>query len=201
MKKLKGEYDEVEQPQLKTGGDSEIAEVFYTGTGFHVGDGYLLTNRHVVVEPWKYDALSYLLSKVVSAQPRLVKAEQVIELRRSDRPWPGVVTPSRLEVCKLIEDKIRLAPSPWKAALHFEDPSHTAMPKIHRLAIHHRAASDQTVDVMSLALRYGLFGYAPLPERAVQPYVTDSEVCAFPDDLRGHVRVSHYHHGFDRLRD
>ena len=56
MKKLKDESGEAEQSQGTTGGDSEIAEVFFTGTGFHVGDGYLLTNRHVVVEPWKYDA-------------------------------------------------------------------------------------------------------------------------------------------------
>lgn len=74
------------------------------------------------------------------------------------------------------------------------------MPKIHRLAIHHRAASDQTVDVMSLALSYGLFGYASLPEGTVQPYVADSKVCAFPDDLRGYFRMSHNHHGFDRFR-
>ena len=74
------------------------------------------------------------------------------------------------------------------------------MPKIHRLAIHHGAASDQAVDVMSLALRYGLFGYAPLPEGTVQPYVADSKACAFPYDLRGCVRVSHNHHGFDRFR-
>ena len=65
MKKLKDESGEVEQPQLTTGGDSEIAEVFYTGTGFHVGDGYVLTNRHVVVEPWKYDALSYFFGKII----------------------------------------------------------------------------------------------------------------------------------------
>jgi len=75
------------------------------------------------------------------------------------------------------------------------------MPKIHRLAIHHRAASDQTVDVVPLALSYGLFGYAPLPEGTVQPYVVDSKVCAFPGDLRGHVRVSHNHHSFDLFRD
>ena len=90
--------------------------------------------------------------------------------------------------------------SPWKAALHFEDPPHTAMHKIHRLAIHHRTASDQTVDVMPFAFRNGLLGYAPLPERAVQPYVAYSEVCAFPDDLRGHVWMGHNHHGFDLFR-
>jgi hypothetical protein len=91
--------------------------------------------------------------------------------------------------------------SAGKAALHFEDPPHTAMPKIHRLAIHHRAASDQTIDVVSLAFSYGLFGHAPLSEGAVQPYVMDSEVCAFPDYLRGCFRVSNDHHGFDRLRN
>jgi hypothetical protein len=73
------------------------------------------------------------------------------------------------------------------------------MPKIHRLAIHHRAASDQAVDIMSLALSYGRFGYAPLSEGAVQPYVAGSEVRAFPDYLRGYIRVSNDHHGFDRL--
>jgi len=91
--------------------------------------------------------------------------------------------------------------SPWKTALRFEDPPHTAMPEIHRLAIHHRAASNQAVDIVSLAFSYRLFGYAPLSEGAVQPYVADSEVRAFPDDLRGHVRVSHDYHGFDRLRN
>jgi hypothetical protein len=91
--------------------------------------------------------------------------------------------------------------SPWKAALHFEDPPHAAMPKIHRPAIHHRTTSDQTADVMPLALRNGLLRYAPLTEGAVQPYVVDSEVYAFSDDLRGHVRMGHNHHGFDRYRD
>ena len=85
--------------------------------------------------------------------------------------------------------------------MYFEDPPHTSMSEIHRLAIHHRAASDQTVHVMPLTLCHGLLGYAPLPERAVQPYVSDSEVSAFPDDLQGHVRVSHNHHGFDWLRN
>jgi hypothetical protein len=82
MKKLKDESGEVEQPQLTTGGHGEIAEVFYTGTGFHVGDGYLLTNRHVVVEPWKYDALSYFFGKIISVEPRLVKLEAFFPGRR-----------------------------------------------------------------------------------------------------------------------
>jgi len=103
MKKLKDESGEVEQPKLTTGGDSEVAEVFYTGTGFHIGDGYLLTNRHVVVEPWKYDALSYLFGKIISVQPRLVKLEAFFPGQR--RPYQLTVkrVSSRddIAVCKL----------------------------------------------------------------------------------------------------
>jgi len=104
MKKLKDESGEVEQPQLTTGGDSEIAEVFYTGTGFHVGDGYLLTNRHVVVEPWKYDALSYFFGKVLSVQPRLVKLEAFFPGRRRSYQLTVKLASSRddVAVCKLI---------------------------------------------------------------------------------------------------
>jgi hypothetical protein len=104
MKKLKDESGEVEQPQLTTGGDSEIAEVFCTGTGFHVGDGYLLTNRHVVVEPWKYDALSYFFGKVLSVQPRLVKLEAFFPGRRRPYQLTVKLASSRgdVAVCKLI---------------------------------------------------------------------------------------------------
>jgi len=104
MKKLKDEFGEVEHPQLTTGGDSEIAEVFYTGTGFHVGDGYLLTNRHVVVEPWKYDALSYFFGKALSVQPRLVKLQAFFPGR--PRPYQLTVklasSHDDVAVCKLI---------------------------------------------------------------------------------------------------
>jgi S1-C subfamily serine protease len=103
MKKLKDESDEVEQPKFTTGGYGEIAEVFYTGTGFHVGDGYLLTNRHVVVEPWKYDALSYLFSKIISVQPRLVKLEAFFPGQRRPYQLTVKLASSRddVAVCKL----------------------------------------------------------------------------------------------------
>lgn len=105
MKKRKDESGDPEQPQFTTGGYGEIAEVFYTGTGFHVGDGYLLTNRHVVVEPWKYDVLSNLFSKIVSVQPRLVKLEAFFPGHR--RPYQLTVkrASSRddIAVCKLSE--------------------------------------------------------------------------------------------------
>jgi S1-C subfamily serine protease len=103
MKRLKDESDEVEQPKFTTGGHGEIAEVFYTGTGFHVGDGYLLTNRHVVVEPWKYDTLSYLFSKIISVQPRLVKLEVFFPGQRRSYQLTVKRASSRddVAVCKL----------------------------------------------------------------------------------------------------
>jgi S1-C subfamily serine protease len=103
MKKLKDESGEAEQSQGATGGDSEIAEVFYTGTGFHVGDGYILTNRHVVVEPWKYDAFSYFFGKVLSVQPRLVKLEAFFPGRRRPYQLTVKLASSRddVAVCKL----------------------------------------------------------------------------------------------------
>ncbi len=103
MKKLKDESGEAEQPQDTTEGYSEIAEVFYTGTGFHVGGGYLLTNRHVVVEPWKYDALSYFFGKVLSVQPRLVKLEAFFPGRRRPYQLTVKLASSRddVAVCKL----------------------------------------------------------------------------------------------------
>jgi S1-C subfamily serine protease len=62
-----------------------------------------LTNRHVVVEPWKYDALSYLIGKALSVQPRLVKLEAFFPGRR--RPYQLTVKQASslddVAVCKL----------------------------------------------------------------------------------------------------
>src|SRR6185369_5294901 len=40
-----------EQPVLTPEGNGAVAEYEFVGTGFHAGDGYILTNRHVV-QPW-----------------------------------------------------------------------------------------------------------------------------------------------------
>ena len=103
MKNRKDESGNLEQPQFTTGGYGEIAEVFYEGTGFHVGNGYLLTNRHVVVEPWKYDDWSKLLSRIVSVQPHLVKLEAFFPGRRRSYPLTVERASSRddIAVCKL----------------------------------------------------------------------------------------------------
>jgi len=54
-------------------GTGAVAEFPYVGTGFHVGGGYVLTNRHVGVEPWVADERSTVLGSTVSGKPRLTK--------------------------------------------------------------------------------------------------------------------------------
>ncbi len=58
--------------QLTPEGKGAIAEYEFVGTGFYVGGGYVLTNRHVA-QPWLADERAQSLSSGVSAQPRLKK--------------------------------------------------------------------------------------------------------------------------------
>ncbi|HEX5704540.1 MAG TPA: trypsin-like peptidase domain-containing protein [Pyrinomonadaceae bacterium] len=53
-------------------GNGAIAEYDFVGTGFHVGNGYLLTNRHVV-RPWDSDDRAQSLNSTVRGLPRLKK--------------------------------------------------------------------------------------------------------------------------------
>lgn len=52
-------------------GDGPVAEFGYVGTGFHVGQGFIITNRHVGVGPWESDARVELLRGMTGGQPRL----------------------------------------------------------------------------------------------------------------------------------
>ena len=58
---------------LTAEGDGPIAEFGYAGTGFHVGQGYILTNKHVAGGPWESDARVQLLRGMTGGQPRLKK--------------------------------------------------------------------------------------------------------------------------------
>ncbi|HEX3143795.1 MAG TPA: serine protease [Pyrinomonadaceae bacterium] len=49
-----------------------MAEYPFVGTGFHTGDGYVLTNRHVV-QPWLADERAQSLTSTVNGKPRLKK--------------------------------------------------------------------------------------------------------------------------------
>lgn len=62
-----------EQPMLTPEGRGAIYERHFTGTGFHVGNGYILTNHHLAVQPWLADEGAQYLSASVSGQPRLTR--------------------------------------------------------------------------------------------------------------------------------
>lgn len=78
-----------EQPTLTPEGQGSIAELSFVGTGFHVGNGYILTNRHVTVEPWAADERSMVFSSTVSGKPRVTKLLAY---------FPGISQPLTLRV-------------------------------------------------------------------------------------------------------
>jgi S1-C subfamily serine protease len=58
---------------LTPDGRGAIAEFPYVGTGFHVGGGFILTNRHVAAEPWQADERSMVFGSSVAGRPKLTR--------------------------------------------------------------------------------------------------------------------------------
>ncbi|HEY9284535.1 MAG TPA: trypsin-like peptidase domain-containing protein [Pyrinomonadaceae bacterium] len=58
---------------LTPDGDGPVAEFPYVGTGFHVGGGYVVTNRHVAAEPWSADERAMVFGSSVAGRPRISK--------------------------------------------------------------------------------------------------------------------------------
>jgi S1-C subfamily serine protease len=61
-----------EPTTLTPDGKAAIAEYEFVGTGFYVGDGFVMTNRHIA-QPWLADDRAQSLSSSVRGQPRLKK--------------------------------------------------------------------------------------------------------------------------------
>jgi S1-C subfamily serine protease len=61
-----------EQMQLTPEGNGAIAEFQAVGSGFHVGGGFVVTNRHVA-HPWLADERAQILTSSVRGTPRLKK--------------------------------------------------------------------------------------------------------------------------------
>jgi serine protease Do len=53
-------------------GNAAIAEYEFVGSGFHVGQGFVVTNRHIA-QPWIADDRAQSISGSLNAQPRLRK--------------------------------------------------------------------------------------------------------------------------------
>src|SRR5437588_974586 len=85
-----------ESSALTPEGNGVVAEFEFVGTGFHTGDGFLLTNRHVV-EPWRADERAQSLNSSVRAQPRLKKLIAF---------FPGSVQPVVLKVRQTSPDDL-----------------------------------------------------------------------------------------------
>ena len=61
-----------ESTALTPEGKAAIAEFPFVGTGFYVGDGFVITNRHIA-QPWLADERAQSLVRSVRGQPRLRK--------------------------------------------------------------------------------------------------------------------------------
>jgi serine protease Do len=61
-----------EPTTLTPEGNAAVAEFQFSGSGFYVGDGFVMTNRHIA-QPWLADDRAQGLSSSVRGQPRLKK--------------------------------------------------------------------------------------------------------------------------------
>jgi S1-C subfamily serine protease len=79
------------QSPLTTEGFGTPVEFDFVGTGFHVGNGYIITNRHVV-QPWMEDERVKVMTQMSNGRARL---------RRLVVYFPGFTQPFTLKVREL----------------------------------------------------------------------------------------------------
>jgi S1-C subfamily serine protease len=73
------------QVGLTTEGNGSPVEYDFIGTGFHAGNGYILTNRHVI-QPWEEDELVKQMMKDANGRARLKRL--VIYFPNFPQPFP-----------------------------------------------------------------------------------------------------------------
>lgn len=91
-----------EPTTLTPEGKAAIAEYEFVGTGFYVGDGFVLTNRHIA-QPWLADDRAQSLKSSVRGQPRLKKLNAYFPQHTQPIPLKFKVAAGRddLAVCLL----------------------------------------------------------------------------------------------------
>lgn len=91
-----------EPATLTPEGNAAIAEYQFSGSGFYVGDGFVITNRHIA-QPWLADDRAQSLSSSVRGQPRLKKLSAYFPDHAQPIPLKFKVSGSRddLAVCLL----------------------------------------------------------------------------------------------------
>lgn len=98
-----------ELPVLTTEGNGEPFEKEFAGTAFHVGGGYVITNRHLALEPWRADPSAEVMSaSIPNAQFRITRLVVYFPGHRQFFPLRVKQTSQRddLAVC-LIEGRER----------------------------------------------------------------------------------------------
>src|SRR5216684_2404413 len=106
-----------ELPVLTPEGLGAIAEFEFVGTGFHVGDGFVLTNRHVA-QPWEADERAQALNSTVKGLPRLKKLIAF---------FPGNTQPIDVAVCTIDAKDL---PPKTPVLLLEKDPGSVAIGKL-----------------------------------------------------------------------
>lgn len=106
--------DQTAEPTAATPADSQttfltpegkgaIAEFPYVGTGFHVGGGYVLTNRHVASAPWQADERSMVFGSSAAGRPRITRLLAYFPGQSQPLPlkFKQVSTRDDLAVCQI----------------------------------------------------------------------------------------------------
>jgi serine protease Do len=92
-----------EPTTLTPDGNAAVAEYQFSGSGFYVGEGFVLTNRHIA-QPWLADERAQSLSSSVRGQPRLKKLNAYFPDHKQPIPLKFKVAGSRDDLAVVFLD-------------------------------------------------------------------------------------------------